>query len=85
MTNQQAARELPSVKDIPDDVLVYRAISSIRPTKHRVLWGLVAERFWLGSNYACELCRIHGFNPDARRRSEMRAPPRPTQERSDEG
>lgn len=84
--NQQAARELPSVRDIPDGELVRRAIGNIRPSKYRVLWGLVAERFALGSNYACDLCRIHGFNPEARKPSEMRAaPPRPTQERSDEG
>jgi len=60
------------VQDIPEQQLVRRAIASLKPTRNFPLWVRVMDTFALGSSYANELCRLHGFNPDAQKRETMR-------------
>jgi hypothetical protein len=60
----------PSVNDIPDVELIRRAIGSIRTIKRPGAgvprWSVVARQFCLGSTFAAELCRRHGFDPEQR-------------------
>jgi hypothetical protein len=61
-----------SVRDIADTDLVCRAINNLKPTRNFPLWVRVMEAFGLGSTYASQLCRIHGFDPDAKTKAAMR-------------
>jgi len=59
----------PSVNDIPDEVLLGRAVRGIKSVRggrrpQRVRWSVVADRFALGSTYAQQLCRRYGVDPD---------------------
>lgn len=58
-----------SVNDVPDNVLLGRAVRGIRNVRGGrrpkvVRWSVVAERFALGSTYAAQLCRRYGVEPD---------------------
>ena len=59
----------PSVNDIPDNELVGRALRSLL-TIHKnrrpkvPLWAVVMDMFCLGSNYAGQLCRKYGLDPN---------------------
>ena len=57
-----------SVNDIPDNVLLGRAIRDFRPIKRGdggiYRWAAVMVRFGLGSTYARQLCRRFGMDPD---------------------
>jgi hypothetical protein len=56
---------MADVTEYREAELIRRAIMTIKLNGRRPLWALVVERFALGSTYAAQLCRIHGFNPDA--------------------
>lgn len=58
-----------SVADIPDEVLLRRAVSNVRSgykrkQMKRVRWSVVADVFGLGSTYSNQLCRRFGLDPD---------------------
>jgi hypothetical protein len=58
-----------SVRDIPDEKLVERAVRSARERGRRKgekhpRWVAVMDTFALGSTYAHELCRRFGLDPD---------------------
>jgi hypothetical protein len=61
-----------SVRDIADSDLVCRALHNLKPTRNFPLWVRVMDAFGLGSTYAFQLCRIHGFDPDAKTKNAMR-------------
>lgn len=58
----------PSVNDIPDNVLLQRALSYLatrgRKREKGPLWSVVSEHFALGSGYSGQLCRRFGLDPD---------------------
>jgi hypothetical protein len=60
---------IPSVRDIPDEKLLERAVHTARHrgyrkgTKHP-RWAAVADAFALGSTYAAQLCRRFGLDPE---------------------
>lgn len=59
----------PSVADISDKQLVWRAVRSLRrPVKSggQTLGQAVMWTFGLGSTYAAQLCRRFDFDPDER-------------------
>ena len=64
-------RKADGVRQIPESELIRRVIASLKPTRNFPLWVKVMDTFALGSTYATELCRIHGFNPDAMKRETM--------------
>lgn len=58
-----------SVKDIPDEELLRRAVKSCRGRNYRKgarhpRWAAVMDNFMLGSTYSRELCRRFGLDPD---------------------
>lgn len=58
-----------SVKDIPDEELLKRAVAACRGRGYRKgakhpRWVAVMDNFSLGSTYAHELCRRFGHDPD---------------------
>jgi hypothetical protein len=58
-----------SVRDIPDEKLVERAVRSARDRSCRKgekhpRWVAVMDAFALGSTFAHELCRRFGLDPD---------------------
>ncbi len=58
-----------SVRDIPDEKLLERAVRNARVLKSRkgekhARWVAVMSCFALGSGYAYELCRRFGLDPD---------------------
>jgi hypothetical protein len=58
-----------SVRDIPDEKLIERAVRSARCRDSRKgylhpRWVAVMDCFGLGSTYAYELCRRFGLDPD---------------------
>jgi hypothetical protein len=54
-----------TVEDVPADRLIWCGIASQRPTRTKPLWVCVMDVFGLGSTFANQLCRKHGFDPDA--------------------
>ena len=58
----------PSVNDIPDNVLLQRALRHLATRGVRrekgPLWAVVGDHFALGSGYAGQLCRRFGLDPD---------------------
>ena len=68
---EEVVKAVEGVRQIPNAQLVRRAIASLKPTRNFPLWVKVMDTFALGSTYANELCRIHGFNPDAMKRATM--------------
>jgi hypothetical protein len=54
-----------TVEDVPTDRLIWCGIASQRPTRTKPLWVCVMDVFGLGSTFANQLCRKHGFDPDA--------------------
>lgn len=54
-----------NIDSISSDELVKRAIRSLKPKRGLYLWCEVMKTFGLGSTFAQQLCRKHGFDPDA--------------------
>ena len=50
---------------IPDSELIHRVISNAgRHVTPMPRWGAITRLFAVGSTYAAQLCRDHGFDPD---------------------
>lgn len=59
----------PTVRSIPDDELVRRAVRSARSRNYRKgvkhpRWVAVMDLFGLGSTFSHELCRRYGLDPN---------------------
>lgn len=66
---EEDQRRTPSVLDIAERELLWRAIKTARSAKYRKgakhpRWVAVMETFLLGSTYSWQLCVKFGFNPD---------------------
>lgn len=60
---------MPTVRDIPDDELLKRAVKSARSREYpkgrkHWRWVAVMDAFALGSTYAHQLCRRFDFDPE---------------------
>jgi hypothetical protein len=61
--------ERTSMNDIPDEVLLKRAVANSRGRNYRKgekhwRWLAVMDTFAVGSTYAHQLCRRYGLDPD---------------------
>lgn len=67
---EEADPNQSTVRSIPNDVLVRRAVRSALPRSFGEVprWSAVADAFGLGSTFATELCRIHGIDPHEKMR-----------------
>lgn len=58
-----------TVADIPDEVLLRRAVTQCRSNEYRKgvkhpRWVAVRDTFMLGSTYSKQLCKRFGLDPD---------------------
>lgn len=63
-----AQQDTNTVDDIPDSVLLHRAVRTARANDRKGVkhprWVAVMHCFSLGSTYARQLCERYGLNPD---------------------
>jgi hypothetical protein len=64
-TPDAAPDAVKTVRDVPWSRLIWCGIASRRPTRSKPLWVCVMDTFGLGSTFAHQLCREHGFDPEA--------------------
>jgi hypothetical protein len=62
---ERSGDAVKTVEDVPTDRLIWCGIANQRPTRTKPLWVCVMDAFGLGSTFAHQLCRKHGFDPDA--------------------